>query len=368
MKIITIIGARPQFIKSAAVSRAIKQHNALSSHSDTLEEAIVHTGQHYDQKMSDIFFKELEIPEPAINLNIGSGSHGFQTGQMLIRIEALLLSEKPDIVLVYGDTNSTLAGALAAVKLHLPIAHVESGLRSFNKRMPEEHNRIVTDHISTLLFCPTKTSIENLTREGISEGVHLVGDVMFDSVLYNFELAQKKSAILDRLSLIPKTYALATIHRAENTDHAERLKKIIQAFEDTAKSKIQIVIPMHPRTRKRIAELNIDVKYSMIIEPVSYLDMLLLEKHASFIFTDSGGVQKEAYWAKVPCITLRDETEWVETVASGWNFLAGADYGSIIASLENRTVAKQSTSLYGNGNASQLIIRELLRMNGKAAL
>ncbi len=331
MKIFTIVGARPQFIKAASVSRAIFKHNR--SHAGNLlkiDETIIHTGQHYDHNMSQIFFKELEIPTPDYNLEIGSGSHGLQTGQMLIRLEELLRSKKPDLIIVYGDTNSTLAGALAAVKLHIPIAHVEAGLRSFNRMMPEEHNRVLTDHCSNLLFCPTQTAVENLLKEGITSGVHLVGDVMYDSVMYNVALAGKKSKIVEELQLDHKKYALATLHRAENTDNIDRLNGIFTALEEIAGEGLPVILPLHPRTRKVLNSSKFRQNFLRIIDPVPYLDMLMLEKHASLVFTDSGGVQKEAYWMKIPCVTLRDETEWIETIDEGWNVLAGADKEKII--------------------------------------
>jgi UDP-GlcNAc3NAcA epimerase len=360
MKIATIIGARPQFIKAAMVSRAILKHN-MEGKSPEITEVIVHTGQHYDYGMSEIFFKELDIPEPDINLGVGSGLQGQQTGKMLIGIEEVLLAEKPDWALVYGDTNSTLAGALAAVKLKVPVAHVEAGLRSFNREMPEEHNRVLTDHCSDLLFCPTQTAVENLDREGITRGVHLVGDVMYDSVLHNIKLAEKNSRILEELDLKPKSYALATVHRAENTDNPARLTSIFFAFYQIAKNKLPVIIPLHPRTREK---LNNSETYQhnnlVLIDPVSYLDMLLLEKQAKVILTDSGGVQKEAYWFEVPCVTLRDETEWMETVKTGWNRLSGTD-SQKIANLTIHSQAGKSISEYGDGYTSKRIIEIIIK-------
>jgi UDP-N-acetylglucosamine 2-epimerase len=361
MKLISIVGARPQFIKAAAVSRAISDYNQnCKKPSLRIKDFIVHTGQHYDHNMSKIFFQELEIPEPDVNLAIGSGSHGLQTGQMLIEIERVLQSEEPDWVLVYGDTNSTLAGALAAVKLHIPLAHVEAGLRSFNKIMPEEHNRILTDHCSDLLFCPTDTAVKNLQNEGISKGIHKVGDVMFDSVLYNLELAAKRSKIIKGLKLKPKDYALVTIHRAENTDDIDRLGSIFTALEQIASDGLPIIVPLHPRTRKILNNSNILLKYATIIEPVSYLDMLMLEKEAKLIFTDSGGVQKEAYWMKVPCATLRDETEWIETVESGWNLLVGANSSQIVNSNISFSAPNGITDLFGDGKTAEKIVSILM--------
>ncbi len=328
MKILTVVGARPQFIKLAPFSKVLRENG--------VNEIIVHTGQHYDENMNDLFFKELEIPEPDYNLGIGSGNHGEQTGKMLIEIEKIILKENPDLVIVYGDTNSTLAGALAASKLHIKLAHVEAGLRSFNKRMPEEINRVLTDHVSDILFCPTQTAVENLKNEGITKGVYLVGDVMFDALLHFSKISDMKSNILERLNIKPKEYYLATIHRAENTDDHERLKNILTAF---SKMNEIVVFPIHPRTRKMInyyglGDLleNDNIK---LIDPVGYLDMLKLEKNAKSILTDSGGVQKEAFWLKVPCITLRDETEWIETVNLGWNRLVGSDVEKIVEAVRD---------------------------------
>jgi len=360
MKIATIIGARPQFIKAAVVSRAISAFNKLVTlNSSLVTEVIVHTGQHYDRNMSEVFFKELEIPEPHLNLEVGSGYHGQQTGQMLIKLEEVMLSEKPDWVLVYGDTNSTLAGALAAVKLHIPVAHVEAGLRSFNKSMPEEHNRVLTDHCSDLLFCPTSAAVNNLKTEGVVNGVHTVGDVMFDSVLFNTELATKRSKILETLKLQNKAYVLATVHRAENTDDPHRLQAIFEALEKISSGGLRVVLPLHPRTRKLYDVLRFSGAKIKIIEPVSYLDMLQLEQQARLILTDSGGVQKEAYWMKVPCITLRDETEWIETVETGWNILAGADRDKIVESAKADRKPSKQYSAYGDGKAGEKIVAGL---------
>jgi UDP-N-acetylglucosamine 2-epimerase (non-hydrolysing) len=316
MKIVSIVGARPQFVKCAPLSRELRKYHT---------EIIVHTGQHYDPELSDIFFKELEIPEPDYNLNIGSGNHGAQTGEMLAKIEEVLLIEKPDLVIVFGDTNSTLAGALAAVKLHIPVAHVEAGLRSFDRSMPEEINRVVTDHLSDLLFCPTQTAVNNLANEGITNGVHLVGDVMVDVLEYYRMIAQTKSKILERLNLDPKKYIVLTVHRPANTDYCENMEAIISAVAESGK---QTAFPVHPRTRKYLQEYGLwDTLPSSIIitEPLGYLDMICLMSNAEKILTDSGGMQKEAYILGVPCITLRDTTEWVETLEGGWNVLGGAE-------------------------------------------
>lgn len=323
MKIVTIIGARPQFIKAAAVSRAIAAHNRVTPISSCVNEVIVHTGQHYDEGMSAIFFRELEIPEPAYNLGIGSGPHGQQTGNMLSAIEKVLLAEQPDWVLVYGDTNSTLAGALAAAKLHIPIAHVEAGLRSYNRRMPEEINRIVADQLSTLLLCPSQIAVHNLELEGIKKGVVITGDVMADSLHFSATTVTAHSDILNRLELQPQAYLLATVHRAENTDGSRRLGNILSGFAALNET---VIFPVHPRTRKFLNENDYRIPENVrLIDPVGYFDIIALEKSARMLLTDSGGMQKEAYWLKVPCITLRDETEWVETVETGWNVLTGAD-------------------------------------------
>jgi UDP-N-acetylglucosamine 2-epimerase len=363
-KIITVIGARPQFIKAAAVSRAIAAVNAAGG-AVQIDERIIHTGQHYDANMSKVFFDELKIPRPMVNLAVGSGSHGQQTGAMLERIEQVLLEEKPDWTLIYGDTNSTLAGALAAAKLHIPVAHVEAGLRSFNRRMPEEINRVVADALSALLFCPTTTAAANLAKEGAVGGVHQVGDVMYDSVLFNAELAQGRQGILERFGMEPKAYYLATVHRAENTDDPARLAGIVAAFAGLDRP---ILLPLHPRTRKTLgANLAGLAGKVRVIDPVSYLDMIVLEQNARLILTDSGGMQKEAYWFGVPCVTLRDETEWVELVAAGCNRVVGADPGAIAAAvvgLESAGAAlpeSRPRDLYGDGHSAEAIVGILAR-------
>ncbi|MBN1260835.1 MAG: UDP-N-acetylglucosamine 2-epimerase (non-hydrolyzing) [Anaerolineae bacterium] len=349
MKIVTIVGARPQFIKAAPVSRVLRQ---------VAGEVLVHTGQHYDHQMSRIFFTELHIPEPDYNLGVGSGSHGWQTGQMLLKIEEVLLAERPDGVLVYGDTNSTLAGALAAVKLHIPVAHVEAGLRSFNRRMPEEHNRVLTDHAADLLFCPTQNAVDFLVREGLVEGVYLVGDVMYDAFLYNSALAGDHVSILGALALEPGGYVLATVHRPSNTDDPVRLRGILRALEAPGEP---VVLPLHPRTAKALATMAYRPGANLhLIEPVGYLNMLALERQARCICTDSGGVQKEAYMAGVPCVTLREETEWVETVAAGWNVLVGADPDRIVAAVRAAAPLETQPALYGDGRAAEKIVDVLM--------
>lgn len=394
MKILTIIGARPQFIKAAAVSRALASHNACYP-KELITEVIVHTGQHYDANMSQVFFDELKIPHPNYNLDIGSGNHGAMTGAMLSKIEEVLLDECPDFVLIYGDTNSTLAGAIAAVKLHIPTVHVEAGLRSFNRRMPEEINRIVADQTSNLLLCPTQVAIDNLKREGISttcqgtlpfdfnrQRTYLVGDVMYDSVLFNAQLAEAGSSVLKNLQLDGQPYALATIHRAENTDSAERLRGIFGALVTIAESGLPLVLPLHPRTRNRLADagLALSTPGLHLIEPVGYLDMLNLERSACVILTDSGGVQKEAYFMGVPCITLRDETEWTETVDLGWNYLAGASCEKILQGFAgSQSLRKGGAPFnckadvviedlpYGDGRAAEKIVEILAATHSKAA-
>ena len=324
-KILTVVGARPQFIKCATVSREIRKQAT---------EFLVHTGQHYDDNMSEVFFRELDIPPPDLNLGIGGGAHGAMTGEMLRRIEEVLQAQKPDVVLIYGDTNSTLAGALAAAKLLVPVAHVEAGLRSFNRAMPEEINRVVADSLSRWLFCPTDTAVRNLANEGIKEGVHLVGDVMLDAYLDGLARSKKQSGILARLNLTPGGYHLATVHRQENTDDPARLKGIMEGLAEVG-ANAPVIWPMHPRTTSRLVSHKITLPPAIrAIEPVSYLDMLALEADARVILTDSGGIQKEASWAGIPCVTMRDETEWVETVDRGDNILAGADSGRIKAGAE----------------------------------
>ncbi len=364
MKVLTVVGARPQFIKAAAVSRVMMN-------TDGVNEVIVHTGQHYDEKMSDIFFSELSIPKPGYNLEIGSGSHGRQTGQMLIALEQVFMDEKPDVVLVYGDTNSTVAAALAASKLHISLAHVEAGLRSFDQKMPEEINRVVTDHISDLLFTPSDAADQNLKREGIDpKKIIQVGDVMYDASLYYAEHAEKHQDTLAKLRLDHKSYVLATIHRQENTDSRSRMEHIVAAFCEIAHQGMQIVFPVHPRTTKMLASFGLLERLQSsirMIDPVGYLEMLQLEKQARLIVTDSGGVQKEAYFHRVPCLTLRDSTEWVELVEFGWNRLANPnDSESILkgyAAMMGASFApKRDVQLYGAGQASERILSCIMHM------
>lgn len=355
MKIVSIVGARPQFIKAALLSRELRREN---------EEVLIHTGQHYDYELSKIFFSEMEIPEPDYNLGVGSGSHSQQTARILTRIERVLLTIRPDLVIVYGDTNTTLAGALASVKIKIPLAHIEAGLRSFVFRMPEEINRRITDHISSLLFCPTKRAVENLKREGITEGVYEVGDVMYDALLYYLPLAEKSSHILETLKLEPRGYSLITIHREENTEDLKNLKSIVEIIENIPHP---LIFPVHPRTAKVLKRFRLGFKnpYLKIIEPVSYLDMLNLERNARFILTDSGGVQKEACWLKVPCLTLREETEWPETVITKWNTLVGRDKERVRRAMDKKfTPSKNASPLFGNGRASKRIT-QILRSYSK---
>lgn len=355
MKILTIVGARPQFVKASVVSAALKP---------LCDEVIVHTGQHYDKNMSDVFFEELSIPKPAYNLGVGSGSHGKQTGEMLMRIEEVIGEEKPDILMVYGDTNSTLAGALAASKLHIPVAHVEAGLRSYNMRMPEEQNRVLTDHISTWLLCPTETAVKNLAKEGITRGVTMTGDVMLDSVLHFLSVARTnpdKVKIYATLGLTPKQYRLATLHRAETTDGGiEAVMRIFRAFEQLPQ---RVVIPIHPRTRG-LAEQAISqggFTNIQLIDPVGYLEMLLLTSGACQVLTDSGGLQKEAYFMEVPCVTLRTETEWVETLHGNWNILASLTTEDILQKALNTVPdpAARDSKPFGDGHASDKIAQIL---------
>ena len=376
MKIATIIGARPQFIKAGAVHRAIEASNKRRKR---IQDIWVHTGQHYDHLMNQVFFKELRLPKPDYHLGVGSGSHAKQTGLMLERIERVLEKEKPDAVIVYGDTNSTLAGALAAAKLNIPVGHVEAGLRSYNPTMPEEINRLVTDHLSTLLFCPTEQAVRNLSKEGIKNGgrriVKKVGDVMYDSILFYSKIAEKKSIILEDLSLCNpqsaignRQYFLATLHRAENTDDPQRLRSILKALDEIGGNTL-VILPLHPRTKKMMKVYHLLPRFKNIkfIEPVSYLDMLKLEKNAKAILTDSGGIQKEAYWFGVPCFTLREETEWVETIEQGWNTLVGTEEKKIVEAVRQligKSLPERRPGIFGDGKAGGTILRLLKNQFG----
>ena len=386
MKLVTIIGARPQIIKAAALSRAIRNHYA-----DQIQEVIVHTGQHYDDNMSQVFFDELQIPRPDYNLHVGSASHGVQTARMTEGIEALLIKEKPDFIVLYGDTNSTLAGAVAAAKIHVPIVHIEAGLRSFNKSMPEEINRIVCDHCSTLLFTPTKAGLENLKREGFpvdesgvstssttaaptidNPKVYHCGDIMYDNSLHFADIAEEKTDIIQRLELVGKPFILATIHRDSNTDHPERLGAIFDALIELSKEN-QIVLPLHPRTAKLLKTNLSNEKQTLIfsianiklIPPVSFLEMIALERHAQLVMTDSGGVQKEAYFFKKPCIILRPETEWVEIVQTGNAILADADESRIMQAWAHFKDCPPTTfpEIFGDGHAAEFMLKQMLLAN-----
>jgi len=360
VKLLHIIGARPQFIKAATIARAVKKNNAENTNAE-IHELIIHTGQHYDHGMSAVFFQELEIPDPAYNLGVGSGAHGLQTGRMLMAIEEVLIVGKPDWVLIYGDTNSTLAGALAAAKLHIRIAHVEAGLRSFNRLMPEEINRVVADQLSHLLLCPSQVAVNNLAVEGITKGVLITGDVMADALQFAATKALAHSDILARLELQPQGYLLATVHRAENTDNNQRLTNILSAF---AALNEPVVFLAHPRTRKYLQEMGYQPSENVkLIDPVGYFDVVALEKSARLLLTDSGGMQKEAYWLKVPCITLRDETEWIETVELGWNVLTGADRDRIIEAVRTFKAPSEHPPLYGDGKAAAHCLKALLEYN-----
>jgi len=356
-KILIMVGARPNFIKVAPLIERLDQFNELNR-SHKLDYKLIHTGQHYDYEMSQIFFQDLKIPKPDRNLEVGSGLHGEQTGEIMIKFEKVCIKEKPDVVIVVGDVNSTLAGALVAAKLHIPLAHIEAGLRSFDMSMPEEINRQLTDCVSNFLFCPTKTAVDNLRREGIKQGIYNVGDIMYDTFLKGIKIAQEKSKILKKLGLKPRDYYLATVHRAENTDQKDRLKKIVNAFCEIK----NLIFPCHPRTGKYLKQYRLWKKLTQkikIINPVSYIDMLWIEKNAKKILTDSGGVQKEAYFSKVPCITLRDKTEWVETVRDGWNILVDANRGKILNAIQSFQPKTPQHKYFGSGNTARKIVEVL---------
>jgi UDP-GlcNAc3NAcA epimerase len=348
VKIVSVVGARPEFIQAAPVSRALRRNH---------QEILVHTGQHYDYSMSQTFFDELNIPEPDYCLEVGSGSHAQQTAEILIRMEKTLLQVQPDLVIVRGDTNSTLAGSLAAAKLHIPTAHIEAGERSYDRTMPEEINRLVADHLASLHFCASRTAMRQLAAEGITKSVYWVGDVMLDALMQNRPLAQQKSDILKRLGLESGAYALVTIHRAANTDNPARLGQIVKALNGAPEA---VVFPVHPRTRNPLAQLEARLRdHVRQIEPVGYLDMMMLEENARLIATDSGGVQREAYFLKVPCLTLRDETEWVETIQAGWNQLVGVDPERILDAWSNPAPPPEHPPIFGDGAASRRIVQIL---------
>jgi UDP-N-acetylglucosamine 2-epimerase len=347
MKILSIVGARPEFIQATPVSRAIRRAG--------FQEILVHTGQHYDYLMSQAFFEELELPEPAYNLEVGSEKHGAQTALMLSRVEEVMLQEKPDLVIIRGDTNSTVAAGLAAAKLHIPLAHIEAGERSYDRRMPEEINRLVADCLSNLHFCASQTAVRQLAAEGITHTVHWVGDVMLDAFLTNLPIARHRSTILNRLGLEPHHYALVTVHRAANTDDPGRLRQLTAALNQAPE---RIVFPAHPRTRQAFERLSISfAEHVCLIEPVSYFDMMVLEANARLIATDSGGVQREAYFLGIPCLTLREETEWMETVTAGWNHLVGASPEAILNSWFNFAPPATRPPIFGEGTAAQKIVQ-----------
>ena len=357
MKILSVVGARPQFVKAAALSRKLRQEH---------DEILLHTGQHYDYKMSGVFFEGLDLPEPNINLEVGSGSHGRQTAAMLDGIERALQQEQPDRVIIYGDTNSTLAGALAASKLHIPLVHIEAGLRSFNREMPEEINRIVADHLSQMLLCPSETAVVNLKAEGIRNGVYLVGDVMLDVLMWARPMStSNEQGLLGRFGITKGAYLAATVHRSENTDTGN-LISIMSALNELDE---KIVLPLHPRTRKAIRATGIELKkHVSLVDPIGYIDMISLLGAARMVLTDSGGLQKEAYWLGVPCVTFRRETEWVETATSGWNRLVGASTVDIVAAVGSFLPPSQRPRLYGDGRASDKCVELLSSREPSGAL
>ncbi len=372
VKIVSIVGARPQFIKLAPFLRSVEIHN--KNNDSQIRHITIHTGQHYDRGLSDIFFEELEIPPAQYNLGVGSGSHGKQTGQMLERIETVLVEEKPEVVVVFGDTNSTVAGALAAAKLHIPIAHVEAGLRSFNRVMPEEINRVIADHVSDLLLAPTDTAVKNLTNEGLKNKTVRTGDIMYDTVLLNKELAKQKSTILAKMSLEPMSYYLVTIHRAENTNDPLLLQRLLETLNQIGSVNYPVIFPIHPRTKNLIAKNLPDWSAHpsvKLIDPVGYLDMLMLISHARIVMTDSGGLQKEVFFLNRPCITLRKETEWVETVEAEANILTGPNPDRIISAralweekISHKKIdfSHKINKYYGNGESSTQTLNAILNL------
>jgi UDP-N-acetylglucosamine 2-epimerase len=376
MNLVSIVGARPQFVKIAPLSRAIQRHNS-ARREPVVEETIIHTGQHYDASMSDVFFRDLDIPNAAINLDVGSGTHGFQTAKMLEGIEQALLVKTPEMVVTYGDTNSTVAGVLAATKLQIPTAHVEAGLRSFNRRMPEEINRIIADHVSDLLLAPTATAMDNLQREGLQSRAVLTGDIMYDALLFNVKLSHKESRIVDRFALEMEQYGLVTVHRAENTNDLDRLRNLLLAFDQIADKGLRLIFLLHPRTAKSVARYMPDWKPGarlQIVESVGYFDMLRLLDNARVILTDSGGLQKEAFFLGCPCVTLRDETEWVETVQGGGNILVGDDLAKIVSAVDmwnqrfpqgKADFSSEAERAFGNGDAADKILQAILGFNSK---
>ena len=356
MKVITIIGARPQIIKLAALSKELRKY---------FTEIIVHTGQHYDIEMSKVFFDELKIPRPDYNLEVGSTTyHTEQIAKIIVRLEKVLLKEKPDLVLVYGDTNSTLGGALCTKKLNIPTAHIEAGMRSYND-IPEETNRFLTDHIVDIYFCSTEVAVQNLKKESITKNIFLIGDVMIDTLVQNIRIAEKKSVILDKLNISPKSYFLATVHRAHNTDNKEKLNSIVEALVESGE---KIILPLHPRTKKYLIEYSLQSKLKnsevIITKPAPYLDMLLLEKNAAKIITDSGGIQKEAYFFNVPCITMREATEWTETLDEGFNVLVGSNKQRILDAIKHFEIKGKSKDTYGRGEASKKIVKKIKELYG----
>lgn len=374
MKVLSIVGARPQFVKAAMVVAAVRRHNRPCKPGQRITHQLLHTGQHYDPKMSEVFFEQLPLPKPHFNLAVGSGSHGAQTARMLEGIEVILEKEKPDAIIVYGDTNSTVAGALAATKLQICVAHVEAGLRSFNRRMPEELNRVATDHLSDLLFCPTVTAIDNLRKEGIVKNVFLNGDVMLDAVLEFRSLADKRVKLLESFKVRSGDYVLATIHRAENTDSVD---KLVALFDTLLELEFPVILPMHPRVRDKLARVpqlkSIQSRlekspHIRVSDPASYLDMLMLEQNARVVLTDSGGVQKEAFFLGVPCLTLREETEWVETLKGGWNQVVGSDKSKIVRTVNSiwnhngsRPMGRPDLKSFGSGKSSDMIVKQIFK-------